>query len=163
MPPREKAGEASVSPLSAPSAEQIEELGQVMLALGATQEEVQGAKEAISADPAEFGVISGQCASQGALPSGSYWVKGPGSILVEGELHAPGAKVELSAALATGLRQQISSTPPVERSELSSRKAGTYRIVGPGAVCVGGEFLTEGTVELTEEEARSIIQVEPVA
>lgn len=94
-----------------------------------------------------------------------YHVVGPGSLMRKGEFLPPGELLELTEAEAKELGDVVALgealPPPVP---VSKRKAGKYRVKGPGSVMRERKLLAPGTMlELSEDDARSLGDaVEPV-
>lgn len=94
-----------------------------------------------------------------------YHVVGPGSLMRKGDVLPPGELIELTEKEALELGAVVAlgeaPSPPVP---VTKRRAGSYRVKGPGSVLRERKLLAPGTMlELSEDDARSLGDaVEPV-
>lgn len=87
-----------------------------------------------------------------------YHVVGPGSLRRSGEMLPPGELLELTTKEAKDLGAMVAPGEPAPNAPSpDKRKAGKYRVKGPGSVLQGGVFRKPGEeLTLTEEDARSL-------
>lgn len=94
-----------------------------------------------------------------------FHVVGPGSVTFGGATYAKGDELELTQAEATSLGAAVApGFAPAAPEDVSKRKAGRYRVRGPGSVWHSGKLREKGAeLELDELDARTLgATVEPV-
>ena len=92
----------------------------------------------------------------------AYYVRGPGKVMHEGEMHESGSSLLLTPAEAAELGEALGAgKAPPRAPKPSAREDGHYRVKGPGSVFVHGRFYGPGDdVKLSADEARSLAGVE---
>jgi hypothetical protein len=90
----------------------------------------------------------------------TFHVVSPGAIRYDGASYANGDSIELTPAEAEDLGDVVArGKAPPKPIEIAERKAGKYKVAGPGSVYSGGRFREPGTVlDLGEEDARSLAE-----
>lgn len=95
-------------------------------------------------------------------PRSTFHVPGPGAVMAGGEMHKPGAALELTASEAKALGASVKAGPPPKKRS-GPAEAGRYRITGPGSICQGGKFRGPGyELDLSAAEAKAFSdRIEP--
>jgi hypothetical protein len=95
----------------------------------------------------------------------TFHVVGPGSVHVDGETYAAGAEIELTDAESAGLGTSVAKgKAPPKGEEIAQRRAGRYRVAGPGFVWYDGKARGAGyEFDCDETEARRLgAAIQPV-
>jgi len=91
------------------------------------------------------------------VPRTTFHVVGPGRLKFRGSRYEMGDTLELTDDEAEILGDQVATGAPRAHVPTEQRKAGEYRVVGPGSVKFDGKYHTAGALlDLDEKDARSL-------
>jgi membrane protein involved in colicin uptake len=87
-----------------------------------------------------------------------YHVPGPGSVHFGGKLYRAGDELRLTDDEATELEDTVKpGQKPAAPADIAKRRAGRYRVKGPGGVFEGGKIRQAGfEMDLDQDEARKL-------
>jgi hypothetical protein len=91
-------------------------------------------------------------------PTDIFHVVGPSTVRRDGKKYGPGELLELTEAEATAIGTLVKRGEPEPVEDRSvKRKAGQYRIVGPGCIRAGNINREPGdTIQLTADQAEEL-------
>jgi membrane protein involved in colicin uptake len=87
-----------------------------------------------------------------------YHVPGPGSLHFGGKLYRAGDELKLTDDEADELEDMVKpGTKPAAPTDIAKRRAGKYRVKGPGSMFEGGKIRAAGfEMDLDQDEARKL-------
>lgn len=110
--------------------------------------------EASPVDNGDASKVDEQSATSTPQAKSEFHVVGPSSAYVDGEMVPPGKVILLTEEAAKALGKAVRRGRP-RFEDYSKRETGSFVVVGPGSVCVGGKFQGPGSViRLSGEDAR---------
>jgi hypothetical protein len=160
------AGNAPPAPPSPPAepinaAQRADLLKRARLAGVSTKSLAQLVEAIDSATVAELPNFEKQIEGVRAKNRETFHVVSAGSLRYEGDAYANGDSIELTPAEAEELGAEVVARgkAPPKAIEIADRKAGKYKVAGPGSVFMGGRFHEAGTLlELNQSDARSLAE-----